>query len=453
MRRSRSLRTLVVVAASADPLTTAPESDDWLSMAPAESRAWVVVVGLSVCLHVGLAGWILNLPRASALAPTNAAATFDPDLGDPRAPETGTAHRAASRAEAGGRRSAQNVDAPDRGEGGDDQGAAQFMWLVSGAHGALLHDSPHNAPGVSQVQRIRVARHRTSYEDRRATPNPDDQPFLASGSGPHPERRRLSPRDAADGARVAPTAALRGGQVDRASFSSDDRRTALSPAAEHAGAASDSPGRGILGGRGARSSDAARVAFGRPAVDRGPAATLAQTPGRPSDNVDAELLAGQLVQSVVDASQRSARTAGEGRGGVGGGGAPGSGGGRTEGGRASPFGPGSGRFAALDTSDTRYRRWYLDQRRRIEERLVFPRERSLARDQGTCVYRLRIRRDGSLASAPQRIRSTGFSDMDQSARRAIVGAAPFPALPSDLAPELDVLRLDMTIEFSNPMVQ
>ena len=96
-------------------------------------------------------------------------------------------------------------------------------------------------------------------------------------------------------------------------------------------------------------------------MDEGPAATLALEASRVRDDTDAERLAGQLVQSVVDASERGGPERGEGVGGVGGSGAPGSGGGRGEGGRAAPHGPGGGDFAALDTSSARYRRWYLRQ--------------------------------------------------------------------------------------------
>lgn len=410
------------------------------------------MVGASVVLHVALASWILHLPGARTAFPDEAPLVFAslPPATD-EAPEPGEVRRSSAPVVPGGARSAQNVDAPDRGQGGDATGALSFMLLVSGAHGANLQDSPWNAPDVSQVQRIRTARSRASYEDRRATPNPHDQPFLASGEGVHPERRPVAARDASDGARVSPSAAEVGGVRDRA-LEGDLDPASPSQRAERAGAAEAAPGRGIVGGRGARDSEAARVAFGRPSVDEGPAATLAQTADRPRDDTDAELLAAQLVQSVVDASRRRGAEEGPGRGGIGGGGSAGSGGGAQEGGRASAHGPGRGRHAALDTSDARYRRWYLEQRRRVEGLLEFPRERALARDQGTTVFRLHVRRDGTLARQPRRLRSTGYADFDAEARRAILAAAPFAPLPDDLVPGQPTLRLDMTVFFSNPMV-
>ncbi|MEM7608186.1 MAG: TonB family protein, partial [Myxococcota bacterium] len=209
------------------------------------------------------------------------------------------------------------------------------------------------------------------------------------------------------------------------------------------------PGQGIARGRGARATDAARVARARPAVDEGPAATLADQRARPSDNVNAELLAAQLVQSTVDASRR--RGEGEGQGGRAGEGAGGVGS-AGRGGRAAAHQPGRG-SGGLDTSSRRYRRWYLVAMRRVHDRLVFPRARMLAMDQGLAVYRLQVRRNGTLAGAPRRVRSSGFPDMDAAAVEAIVGSAPFPAIPDDIAPDTPILGLNMTIEFSNPMVR
>jgi hypothetical protein len=350
-------------------------------------------------------------------------------------------------AEAGGRLSAQNVDAARAGEGGDTTGAVEVVFLVSRAHGATLQDSAWNAPRVSQTQRIDTADDRASWENRRATPSPDDDPFLASGDGRHRERRPVSARDATAGVDEATRPSERGGEDVGVTVGAGEP----AGAPDRAGASESSPSRGILGGRGSRASRAADVAHGRPDLDPGPAATLAERQGRVRDDASSELLAARLVQSWVDASERRGPEAGEGRGGVGGGGAPGSGGSTGEGGRASPYGPGSGAHGALDTSDRRYRQWYLAQQRRVEERLVFPRERAVALDMGLAVYRLSVRRDGGLVRT-RRVRSTGFSDLDAAAEAAITAAAPFDALPAELARGDGVFDLDMTVRFANPLV-
>jgi TonB family protein len=123
------------------------------------------------------------------------------------------------------------------------------------------------------------------------------------------------------------------------------------------------------------------------------------------------------------------------------------------GGLASPYGPGNGHYSALDTRDGRYRRWFLDQRRRIYDALRFPQERALAMDQGISIYSIEVRRDGTLVTAPRLVRSSGFADMDRAALAAIQAAVPFSPLPSDLAPELERLRISLPIEFSNPMMR
>ena len=81
------------------------------------------------------------------------------------------------------------------------------------------------------------------------------------------------------------------------------------------------------------------------------------------------------------------------------------------------------------------------------------RERALAMDQGLTVVVLRVNRDGTLAGPPRRKRSSGFSDFDQEALRAIRAVAPFEPLPANLAPDRSVLVLDMTVDFQNPMVR
>ncbi|MCS6797168.1 MAG: TonB C-terminal domain-containing protein [Myxococcota bacterium] len=199
---------------------------------------------------------------------------------------------------------------------------------------------------------------------------------------------------------------------------------------------------------------AAHVAHGRPPVDEGRAAVPADAlDDRPRDETDAERLASHLVESWVESSRRGGDRNGDGRGGRDAPGAPGDGAEPLEGGAAGLHAPGPGRDGALDTSDRRYVRWFLEQRRRILERLRFPRERALALDQGVSVWLVHVRRDGSFAGNPRLRRSSGFTDFDMAARDAIVAASPFHPLPPDLAPQRDVLAIVIPVQFSNPMVR
>lgn len=386
--------------------------------------------------------------------------------------DPGRASRASDLAVAGGSTSPHNLDTAHGGAGGDPSGAYEVVLLVSELAPITLVDAPLNAADRSQVQRLDTAGDRASWEDRRATPHPEDDPFLASGSGPHRERREISATDAREGASVAPRATVAGdvesgtgrpggsgaGLGAGTEGTSSSSPTAASVASGGSrggerGAEAASPGRGILGGEGRPETSRAAVATGRPAIDLGPAATLAEQTGRVRDDVSAELLAASLFESRADASRRAGVSAGPGRGGAPGGTDEGTGGATGVGGSASPFGPGSGAYAALDTRDARYRPWLLAQRRRIEERLEFPRARQLARDQGTTVVRLVIRRDGSVATEPRVIRSSGFPDLDAAALRAVRESLPFPAVPSDVAIGRERLPVTLPIEFSNPMVR
>lgn len=420
--------------------------------------------GLSVGLHIALAAMLLSLPPAQQMG---IAVELDVEYGtsqgvDGVAPRgTRARHPAAFRA--GGARSAQNVDSFDLGQGGDETGRRAVVLLMPRADSVTLQDNPFNSANTAQMQRIRTAGDRATREDRRATPNPHDQPFLASGAGIHRERRPVSALDAETGARRAPQPSSLG--TDRTRVASqvvdprsrartDSGRVGEAPDPSREGAATESPGIGIQNGMGERRSTAANVAHGRPRVDEGPAATSSNwRDARVRDSQDTELLAAHLVQSAVDASERSGPRVGSGRGGVGGGGDPGSGGGVRSGGRAQPFGPGPGAFSALDTNDRRYIRWYTQLTRRVYDRLDFPHERMLEMDQGWSVYRIVVRSDGSLASRPRLTRSSGFGDLDQAARRAIEQAAPFAPLPSALSDGIDTHAVSMRVEHSNPMVQ
>lgn len=352
----------------------------------------------------------------------------------------------APRATPGGSRSWDNLSSGRGGRGGDARGAVEFTFLVSHTDPVNLQDGLSNARRDSQVQRIRNARDRASWENRRATPNPGDDPFLASGTGRLRQRVTLARNEAASGSR------RERGEASAASAASGDLAARGAAAREPALAAEarrDSAGGGTPDGRGARRDGRSNVAHGRPPVDQGPAATLAREAGRVRDDTNAERLASNLLGSWVEASRRAGPETGEGVGGAGGGGAAGGGGSEGAGGLARANG--GGRGDGFVPSGRRYRTWFLRQRRRVAERLTFPRARQLARDQGVTVLRVRVRRDGTLAGAIHTLRSSGFADLDRAARAALEASLPFEALPADIAPGRDELRLNIDVEFENPM--
>ncbi|MFK7998953.1 MAG: energy transducer TonB [Polyangiales bacterium] len=425
------------------------------------ARSFVIGAGLSLVLHALLAAFLVGVPKYSRDAPRTPTAWDALPLAEVRPSEAQSARPSARHSvpvELGGPSSRANVHGASNAAGGDGGGSVDITFLVSRTHDAHLQDSPLTATDRSQIQRIRTGSTRSSYENRRSTPNPNDQPFLATGSG-RTRQRRVPTRSAVrEGALFAAEASQEGsGEESRAAAGQEangeieeglEQRAAGSARAALAGT-TPSPGRGVSGGRGTRESPRANVATGRPQVDEGPAATLAQTSARPSDNQDAEQLAMLLVQSTVEASRR--RGEGLGRGGQAGAGAAGEGDDAREGGAARAHQPGSGNDG-LDTSSRRYQGWYLRARRQVESALVFPRARMVAMDQGLAVYRLVVNRRGELTARPRRMRSSGFSDMDAAAVEAIVQCAPFDAIPPQIAPGAATLSIDMTVEFANPMV-
>jgi TonB family protein len=425
---------------------------------PSVRARWPGAVGasLSLLVHASLALYVWRLPPSPLRAPIPL--EIEIALPAPAATRADDAASGETRREAatrrfGGGRPPQNIDAFERGAGGDGVGAEAVM-LFPRADALTQLASPRNTPESLQMQRIRTADDQATRSDRRATPNPGDVPFLASGAGVHPERRAVAAVDPRDGARSAPTASVTGDAATRNRTGTDETRAATSAEATHAGARLASPGRGIAAGTGTRESDAARVAAGRPPIPDGSASTSSDwQDARVRDRHDAELLAANLVQALADTSAHGGRSVGAGSGGVGGGSAAGSGGGRDEGGRARTFGPGDGDFDSLDTRDARYERWLLAQVRRVERVLIFPAARRFALDQGTSVYRLEVRGDGRLAAPLRLLRSSGFADLDAAARRAIDAALPLEPVPAAILAGRTTLRLTLPVHFSNPSVR
>jgi TonB family protein len=429
--------------------------------------AALVSVLVSGCLHLGLMAWLDRvLPdpahahawmtheaRLEHVGP--AGVSVDTARGDLRADEIPV--------ELGGPDSAQNVDRGLPGGGGEASAPGEGVLLAMNVDDVRLQDAPWNAVGVAQVQRIHTDASRASWDNRRATPNPHDQPFLATGTGSHRERRRVSILEPNEGAPRAPARSAEGRESAAGLAVAEPALTVgagagAPPPGAHAtatpqGSAHASPGTGIAAGRGMQESAAAPVATGRPAVDEGPAATLATTRERPRDDMDSEQLATQLMQSWVDASPRTARERAAGSGGAGGGGPAGSGGARVEGGEATPHAPGPGGRGALDTRDSRYQSWLLAQRRRVYGAMVFPRERQLQMDQGVVVYTFSVDRNGQLVGAPRLSRSSGHADIDAAALRAVRETLPTAPPPTALMQDRTELPVRMHLNFSNPMVR
>lgn len=416
------------------------------------SRELTTAAGLiaSFALHGAVAWLLLRVPDAADLAPPYELTFEVGERGTPGAAARGTATDAHETRllEPGSPLPSQNVDSFERGEHGDALGDERARILASTSAARLLTDTLPTSHRVSQAQRIRTARDRATREPERRTPAPGEMFFLANGNGARLERLRVARVDPAQGALRSSGSESVGGEHERPASDFGDTRAIR----EVRGGERDSPATGLARTDGVRESRAARVASARPPVDEGPANTDSDWQNaHVRDNHDAELLAAQLVESLVDASPRGGTRGGPGRGGTAGGGAPGSGGGQGEGGRSRAFAGGDGNAGGVDTTSPVYERWYIEQRRRIERGVVFPQERAFALDQGEAVYRVTVRRDGSLARPPELRRSSGHADFDAAALLAIRRALPFARLPAELSPSAQIVSIVVPIRFSNPM--
>lgn len=355
-----------------------------------------------------------------------------------------------------GSRSEHNVDALLRGgRGGHRTGALQVTWLTASADDISLFTTPRTVWRDAQVNRLRTSTERASLDPRRATPNPANDTFVASGSGIHRLRIPRSNVDAARGGRQRPTPPARTpGHANLPRHGTAAGRLAPPSPSNPSHSAARPIAAGLQRGH-SINPRSGRIATGRTPLDEGRAAVPAYVQDtQVRDRHNAELRSDSNRENWVDASPRIAQEPGSEAGGALALGAPGSGTGRVAGGRAVPRREGPGRQGQLDTGDARYVRWYLEVRQRIHRGLSFPAARALARDQGISVLRFRIARDGALVEEPRVLRTSGFGDFDAAATRAVKRAAPFPPIPEALVPDgVGSHGVRILIEHSNPMVR
>jgi len=397
--------------------------------APAE--AWTESL-----VEVALASEGIELPRMSAHGMAGAS--------DPRAvPEptvTGTA--------LGGERTPR-PDMVDPGRGGSAEASEAALNLADSVDGLTLDRDPMNRLDRSQLQRLRTAEDRRSRDDRRATPNPMELSFLASGKGSlalrRPPAERNPSRGVSAGGALEQKGALLGGPEPEPGLGPEPTAGGSAP-----GGNQDTPALGIASGSEGRDfRRSAKVMLARPMVKRARAAVPSPVKGRPNDTVDSTQDVASAVASLIHASTAGGRR-GAGVGGERGPGAPASGGGKGSGARSAAAGSGPG--ALMDVgADAGVLGYFRGIERRVEPywRDAFPHWAIAAGRGGLAVVTLVIKKDGTLASVSL-TRSSGVPEFDRNVVEAIRRAAPFGALPGPLRPGPQPLR--MTFDATNPAV-
>lgn len=326
-----------------------------------------------------------------------------------------------------------HVDTGSAGHGGDAQSNQRATNLADVDDAMRLNPDLISHLDRDQMQRLRTARARAAWEDRRATTNPMELTFLASGTGARAERRTPSPFDPSRGAAASPFASSLGGDLG-GSDPSEPEAAGQRVGTDRVGAHLASPGIGVHDGRpGSDHRFGANVMRARPDVTAGPPTIPAMTRQRPNDTQDSDQEVASTLRSLTHASMFGGDV-GEGRGGAGGGGAPGAGGESGAGAHPRPLGQGDGAWFDLDTSDPRLLPYFRRMKAKIEPLWAnaFPKQALLELRQGMVIIEFTVHQDGSVDVHWPPVRPSGIDEFDRNCANAIKRAAPFEPIPKDL---------------------
>lgn len=332
------------------------------------------------------------------------------------------------------------------GRGGTDTSHERALNLADSVDGLTLDRDPLNRLDRSQVQRIDTADLRRSRDDRRATPNPMELSFLATGKGQLAERRPVARRNPSRGTLDGSIAETEGSELG-----GPEVEPGLGPEPTAGGALEggerDRTGAGLpssASGKDFRRS--AAVMLARPMVKQGRAAVPAPEQGRPNDTLDSSQEVASAVASLVHASSAGGPR-GDGPGGQNGPGAVGSGGSAGPGSRSASNGYGPG--AQHSTGDPRFTGWARGVERKVKWANAFPEWAIAEGRSGIARIGFAIGKDGSVSNV-RVVRSSGIPEFDANLVRAIRSAVPFEPPPAAFgrAP----LELTMTFDALNPAV-
>ena len=342
----------------------------------------------------------------------------------------------------------QNLNADTAGERGDGRSLDPGRLLAARSEGVNLSPNLMNSMQADQEHRLHTASTRVSPQDRRSTPNPGYDPWIASSDGILAFRLRFATAMPAAGATLRAHDAVPAGaapEIERASADASRATRVLRLGAE------PRPAAGIEGGTGRNTRTAGPGATGHASIELGRASTTSDLAElRPRDNIDAEALATTLLRNSIATTIHAGPERATGIGGVGGGGAPGSGGGIGVGGRARPYGEGNG-WLSLASPDGRYLRYFQDVRRHLDPLWAdaFPRSEQLRLRQGTVILRFVIEGNGHIRDVSV-LRRSGVDTFDHNVVSAIANAT-LPPIPPELG--RSEIHITAPFVFRNPIVR
>jgi TonB family protein len=350
----------------------------------------------------------------------------------------------------GGGQTVPRLDTGADGQGGDPTSRAQALNLADRDEQLRLSPDMVSRLDRDQLQRLRVARNRQSWEDRRSTTHPTELTLIVTGPGIVLERRPDALTAPSRGDLQSPSPSVRGGEIGGPGDEGEGNRP---PGGAQAGSIASEPGAGMLDARpGLDHRSSAPIASARPDVTAGPVAVPARDPARPRDDVDSDQEVATTVRSLVHAST-SGGAQGEGRGGSGGGGDPGAGGGDGAGSHARPMGVGEGDVLEFWTSDPRLLPYFRMLHARIDPLWAhaFPKSALLELRQGTVILVFTVQADGRVSVQWPPARPSGVDEFDRNCADAIRRAAPLPPIPRELG--VSSLTIRAPFVASNPPVK
>ncbi|MGH7437780.1 MAG: hypothetical protein ACRENE_19050, partial [Polyangiaceae bacterium] len=275
-----------------------------------------LTIAASLALHAGLSA-LLSSPRVPAEPPSDGQASASAEPGASRSargevpPVDGTPVELtdeesvgdAPRVTAG--TGVAHFDRGTPGRGGDATARERALNFADDPDRMSLSPDALNRLDRDQIQRLRVARSRSSWEDRRSTTHPGELTLVTTGPGYVRERRPSAAWAPSRGALDSPAASLEG--AASGAPMSLELLEAGDPGERFGGAQQGSsrsaPGTGLMQGReGTDHRRSAPVGETRPAVTQAAVAVPALVRARPRDDVDSQQEVASTVRSLVLAS-------------------------------------------------------------------------------------------------------------------------------------------------------
>ena len=347
------------------------------------------------------------------------------------------------------------LDTGDPGRGGPSTAIAPAVNLADADEPMRRSPDLVNRLDRDQLQRLRVARARFSWEDRRSTTHPAELTLVTTGPGSVRERRTWAATRPNRGLEQPSAPSDRGVAASGSLVQpSDDPEARALPGGTRVGAIETSAGEGLPdsapGLRDHRRS--APVGLSRPALVAGPVAVPAIDRARPLDDLDSEQEVATTVQSLIHASTAGGLP-GDGEGGSGGGGVAGAGGLSGPSSAARPLRGADGDTVDYWTHDPGLISYFRQLHGRIDPLWAdaFPKSALFDLRQGTVILDFTVFPDGRVSVAWPPFRPSGVDEFDRNCAEAIRRAAPFPPIPRALGAK--PLHVRAPFVASNPVVK